>query len=309
MNLIDLAQTFGLDKTIELQEGLITRAQARATGLADRRYEQWVTRGSWRRLHPGVYLADSDAARDHGRTRVRATWLWAGERAVIAMDAAAWWWGVTTSAPTSVEVWIPPSQGKPGRSGLIVRRRSVPTADTRFHDGLQLTSQHRTAVDLSAVGNADVLDTLARLSRLRAPVLERTLDLGRGSRGWAAAREAVAQCATHPWSAAERRFHADLRAAGIGGWVANSKIRVGKAYRIPDLRFEDVPLLIEIDGFESHGTRAAFESDRLRDAEFTAVGWTVLRFTWRQIVNDPAWVVRTIRQTLSQLQGRAIPAH
>jgi len=31
-----------------------------------------------------------------------------------------------------------------------------------------------------------------------------------------------------------------------------------------------------------------------------ARGWTVLRFTWRQVVNDPTWVVQSLQAVRSR---------
>jgi hypothetical protein len=42
-------------------------------------------------------------------------------------------------------------------------------------------------------------------------------------------------------------------------------------------------LIVETDGHTHHGTRAAFERDRARDARLTALGWRVMRFTERQV--------------------------
>ena len=39
-------------------------------------------------------------------------------------------------------------------------------------------------------------------------------------------------------------------------------------------------MIVETDGWEAHGTRAAFESDRAKDAALTAAGYRVVRFTW-----------------------------
>ena len=45
-------------------------------------------------------------------------------------------------------------------------------------------------------------------------------------------------------------------------------------------------LVVEVDGWESHGTRSAFEDDRARDARLKLLGFDVLRFTWRQVEDD-----------------------
>jgi hypothetical protein len=41
-------------------------------------------------------------------------------------------------------------------------------------------------------------------------------------------------------------------------------------------------LIVELDGWDTHRTRAAFEQDRRRDAALQSAGWRVLRFTWRE---------------------------
>jgi very-short-patch-repair endonuclease len=57
-------------------------------------------------------------------------------------------------------------------------------------------------------------------------------------------------------------------------------------------------LVVEVDGWESHRTRSAFEQDRARDARLKTLGYDVLRFTWRQVESEPAAVARTVRQVL-----------
>jgi very-short-patch-repair endonuclease len=59
-------------------------------------------------------------------------------------------------------------------------------------------------------------------------------------------------------------------------------------------------LVIEVDGWESHRTRSAFEADRERDARLSVLGFTVLRFTWRQVEDHPRAVARTVREVLSR---------
>jgi very-short-patch-repair endonuclease len=44
---------------------------------------------------------------------------------------------------------------------------------------------------------------------------------------------------------------------------------------------------VEVDGYATHGTRQAFETDRRRDAELTGAGYRVMRVTWRQLDREP----------------------
>ena len=58
---------------------------------------------------------------------------------------------------------------------------------------------------------------------------------------------------------------------------------------------------METDGWETHHTRQAFEADRAKDAALTAAGYKVLRFTWRQLRDDPD----TVADRLKAIMRRA----
>lgn len=58
-------------------------------------------------------------------------------------------------------------------------------------------------------------------------------------------------------------------------------------------------LIVETDGHEDHGTRTAFERDRAKDARMTLRGYRVVRFTYRQLVNDCGTVASTLTALLS----------
>ena len=57
-------------------------------------------------------------------------------------------------------------------------------------------------------------------------------------------------------------------------------------------------LVVETDGRAAHGTRAAFERDRVRDADLTAAGWRVVRITHRRLTADPDAVAALLRLLL-----------
>jgi very-short-patch-repair endonuclease len=56
---------------------------------------------------------------------------------------------------------------------------------------------------------------------------------------------------------------------------------------------------VETDGWAYHHTRCAFERDRERDQLLTRAGFQPLRFTYRQVVEDPEGVAATIRAALA----------
>jgi hypothetical protein len=65
-----------------------------------------------------------------------------------------------------------------------------------------------------------------------------------------------------------------------------------------DTLWRDRQLIVEIDGFAYHRSRAAFERDRARDRHLQLAGYRVLRITDRMLVSDGAAVVRAIRSLL-----------
>jgi hypothetical protein len=59
-------------------------------------------------------------------------------------------------------------------------------------------------------------------------------------------------------------------------------------------------LVIELDGEEFHAGPSAFEEDRRRDAILSAAGFIVARFSYRQVMHDPARCLARIREHLSR---------
>ncbi len=57
---------------------------------------------------------------------------------------------------------------------------------------------------------------------------------------------------------------------------------------------------MEVDGYQNHVSRRAFEEDRRRDQILTAAGYTVIRITWLQLTNEPYRVIAAIAQALGR---------
>lgn len=54
-----------------------------------------------------------------------------------------------------------------------------------------------------------------------------------------------------------------------------------------DAAWPEVKLAVELDGAAFHGSPEARERDLRRDAALAALGWLVLRFSYRRITRDP----------------------
>lgn len=61
-------------------------------------------------------------------------------------------------------------------------------------------------------------------------------------------------------------------------------------------------LIVELDGFATHGTRRSFEADRARDRALHVAGWRVVRITWRQLRDEPEQLAADLRALLRDVR-------
>lgn len=58
--------------------------------------------------------------------------------------------------------------------------------------------------------------------------------------------------------------------------------------------------MVQTDGYAHHASSAHRSADIAHDAELRLRGYTVLRFSYRQVVHERALVDRTIRRAIAQ---------
>jgi very-short-patch-repair endonuclease len=89
----------------------------------------------------------------------------------------------------------------------------------------------------------------------------------------------------------ERAFLRLIGRADLPKPEVNAKVG---PYRV-DFLWRTDRVVVETDGFAHHSSRASFESDRARDRELQRRGFVVLRFTYREVTNEPGSVVASLR--------------
>jgi hypothetical protein len=72
-----------------------------------------------------------------------------------------------------------------------------------------------------------------------------------------------------------------------------------------DVLCPDQKLTVELDSRQAHETTRAFEAVRPRDRRLIARGYTVIRITWRQLLQAPHDVVEDIQAALSACRQTA----
>jgi very-short-patch-repair endonuclease len=193
-----------------------------------------------------------------------------------------------------------------GQPGVQIVRCHIRPSDLALVDRVVVTSAARTCLDLVRLSETDNLEKALRTRALTQAQLQVSLDLGTRMRGQRKARAARADVVDNPWSEPERAMHLLLRRAGITGWKGNVPITSNGGVRYPDITFDELKLIIEIDGRAHHGSAEAFDADHRRQDHLVTAGWTVLRFTPRQLADDPEWVIATVRATIARLRSQLI---
>jgi very-short-patch-repair endonuclease len=173
--------------------------------------------------------------------------------------------------------------------------------DAATKDGIPVTSVARTLLDYSECVSSRVLDRAIEEAERRGifdlAAVERLIERTRGRRGRRLLSAAVAgyRAPAFVRSELERAFldlcrDARLPAPTVNTFVAGSEV---------DMAWPEDSLVLELDGHEFHRTRAAFERDRIRDADLQLAGYRVLRVTHRRLLEAPADVASTVRALLT----------
>jgi very-short-patch-repair endonuclease len=96
----------------------------------------------------------------------------------------------------------------------------------------------------------------------------------------------------------ERRLLRLIRAAELPLPATNA----AAAGQMVDLFWPDLKLVVEFDGWQVHGRRTSFETDRLRDQRLSANGHQVVRVTARQIDRAPYALVARLASVITAVR-------
>jgi very-short-patch-repair endonuclease len=280
------------------QWGVVSRPQLRALGVSRGAVEHWLSVGRLQPLYRGVYAVGHRALRVEGR-RLAAV-LACGAGAVLSHRTAAAHWGLLRTDQTGIDVTA--LRGRHGAPGIRLHRsRSLDAKDTTSHHGIPITTVHRTLLDLAATARGSELErAVAQAERLRVydhRAITHLIARANGHRGRAALAEATAREAKWTRNEWEAAFLNLLREAGLPEPLTNDAFEVpDHGHCEPDYHWPACRVIVELDGFETHGTRAAFRADRAKDAALTAAGYRVLRFTRD---DDPELAIKRLRALLA----------
>jgi len=272
-----------LTRLSEAQHGFVAARQLIEAGYSWEEIRWLVRAGVLVRTHPGVYRVSGAPVIDRGPLMAACL---AVPDAVVSHRAAACLWRLDGVAPVGVEITVV-AERAPRLRGVIAHKvTTLDPEDLTVYDGIAVTTAARTLVDLGAVVSRFVVERALDDARRRRIT---TYDQVRASyerrarqRGTAAVgrllRKRLAGCDLDD-SDLERKALRALRRAGFPEPAQQHRVDTAEGTYFPDLAYPAEKVAIELYGFDSHGTRSAFDRDPLRANALQNEGWIVLVFT------------------------------
>jgi very-short-patch-repair endonuclease len=292
-----------------LSHGLVRRTELVAAGLSASAIDRLVVSGTLERIHPGVFRVGG-APRTWVQRLLATCWATGG---VASHRAAARLWGVELATAAPLEVMVA-RERSPRPGGVIVHRSSDIQPDrTSRRDRVPITDPLRMLADLGAVvGAHDVAQALdcclvSRLVTVEGAKAELTRVSARGRRGAGVLRAVLEDwplAGERPESVLEARFARLCRRAGLPRPTFQHEVVVGGRRRRIDFAYPSRAIAVEVDGLASRVDPRVFRDERARQNDLVLAGWSVVRFTWFDVVHRPQHVASTLRAVL----GARIPA-
>jgi hypothetical protein len=281
------------------QHGVVSRGQLLVVGFKQTAIDRRVAAGRLHRVHRGVYAVGHRVLGPRGRWM--AAVLACGEGAALSHRSAGALWEIRFSSSGFIDVSVPRAGGR-RRPGLRIHRATgLRREEVTTKDGIPVTTPARTVLDLAAVLDErplqQLLDRTELLELTDYPTLGAIARAHPGHHGVPELRHALQTHdagTTLTKSELEERFLALCRDHGlptplVNTWPSGKEV---------DFHFPGHGLIVETDSWTHHRSREAFESDRARDALHARAGYRTLRFTHRQLVDEPATVAATVAAIL-----------
>ena len=269
-------------------------AELRAEGISDKEIRTRVEDGRLRRLHRGVFAIGPGPVSQHGGWRAAA--LAGNSAAYVSHLHGGAVRGLAKPPHGPVDVTV--DGWRRSRRSIRFHSASLSALEIDEVDAIPVTSLARTLLDVAATQDELTLrrmyERAERLQILDLTPIRKLLVLRRGHRGAARLRALLdydPAAAADALSELERLYLDLLRRAGL----PEPQVNVLVDGYLVDCYWPDFDLIVELDSYEFHGDREAFERDRAKIADLRAAGHQAVQFTYRQVTGEPEWVAARTR--------------
>ena len=288
--------------------------EAIAAGMSRHQLRHDIAAGRYAPIYKGVYV-HAGAPRTLQVYEVAAC-KWAGRSALSNRSALQEY---QLGGIKAERIELTTAEKRCHKARIIVHRTNyLPDSHIRIRNGRPVTDVARALFDSGAVVPKRLVSSMVG-EAIRHKLTTRKVLLGRlvehggpGRRGCRALAEALVDRSPEldkSDSVLEEIMYRTVWSGDLPRPHVQYPLRIdGRNLRL-DFAYPEIKFDIESDGRRTHEGDDAFENDRERDARLVAHGWVVARFTWKQLHEEPDWVVETIRTIhaeRTQLFGRQV---
>jgi len=215
-----------------------------------------------------------------------------GVGAVLSHGSAAALWGLLRPLDGPVDVSVPVRSGRKRRDGIAIHRRAAlataslsrgedaqPLPAVTIHDRIPVTAPWQTINDLRGQVPSRLYRRAVREAEMRRFALSPSTPRDRTRSD--VERDFLALCRRHRLPPPEVN-------AWLGRWTV-------------DFLWRTERLVVEADTWGTHGGSVAFEDDHARDLDLRRRGFSICRYTDRQIRDEASLVAADLSE---RLRGR-----
>ena len=228
--------------------------------------------------------------------------------AVASHLTAAYLWGLLRYRPETMHVTAP--RRRRAKRRFKVHFSSIMAAEDRaVREGIPVTALPRTLLDLAITARPDQMERYLERAEeqglLDVRAVEDLLSRSGGHRGRGRLASALALYRPDPAftrSRFEQHFRRLVERAGLP--VPSMNFNVAE-YEL-DAYWPELGFAVELDLFETHGSRAAFERDRRRQEELKLLGVEMIRITKPRLDREPEQVLRNLAALLAAREKETV---
>jgi len=279
------------------QHGVVSIRQLAALGYSRSSVSKATTAGRLHRLHRGVYAVGHIDLSWHSHCLAAVL---ACAPALASHTSAAWLWGVLRSRPGTLHV----STGtrRHPKPYVQLHHACLLDEDRAVIDGIPVTSLARTLLDLAAMLPARrlrrAIERSEELQLFDLGPVDSLLARTGGHPGAGRLRRVLTLYRPPPFtrSGLEQRF---LELVGNADLPAPSTGFNELGYEL-DVYWQAERFAVELDVYETHGSREAFESDRLRQENLKLGGIEMIRVTGPRLDSESDEVIERVALLLER---------
>jgi hypothetical protein len=285
------------------QHGVVSVRQLHRLGYEKDAVSGAFAAGHLHRLYHGVYAVGHTDVSPHGQCL--AAVLASGPRALLSHYSAAWLWKLTLTQPIPAHTTGPSPRSR--RLPIHIHRsRTLIDADRAVIGNIPVTSVARTLLDQAAQVDRRRLKRLLKRSEEEGlfdlDAANDVLSRNRGHRGHKRLKRAIALYEPPPFTRSE--FETFFYEAVLAAGLPTPRVNYNVAGMELDLYWPEHRFAVELDLYETHGSRDSFEEDRIRREELLLEGIGMTSVTGTRFKREPGEVMERLRRLLAEREPR-----